>query len=229
MTQLILLRHGQSLWNRENRFTGWIDVGLSPEGEQEALQAGKNLARAGIKPGYCFTSYLKRAVKTLCLVLEEMDLMWLPVTKTWRLNERHYGALQGMDKARAAERYGPEQVQKWRRGYRAVPPALEQDDPGNPALEPRYAELPAPPLAESLELTVHRVLPCWQQQIAPVLSAGQDVLVCAHGNSLRALIMHLQSISEEEIPGIELPTGVPWVFRLDAQLSLQQSYFLQED
>ncbi|MFO8033378.1 MAG: 2,3-diphosphoglycerate-dependent phosphoglycerate mutase [Desulfohalobiaceae bacterium] len=229
MGQLILLRHGQSLWNQENRFTGWIDVGLSLNGEQEAQRAGQRMLKAGIRPGHCFASYLKRAVKTLCIALEEMDLMWLPVTKSWRLNERHYGALQGMDKAWAVQRYGQEQVQKWRRGYRAVPPALEHSDPGNPALDPRYAELPDPPLAESLELTVHRVLPCWEQQIAPVLSSGQDALVCAHGNSLRALVMHLQGISEEEIPGIELPTGVPLVFLLDAQLRLQKSYFLQAD
>ncbi|MFW5932464.1 MAG: 2,3-diphosphoglycerate-dependent phosphoglycerate mutase [Desulfohalobiaceae bacterium] len=229
MSKLILLRHGQSVWNQENRFTGWMDVALSPKGEQEAREAGRMLARAGFGPGFCFVSYLKRAVKTLWLALEEMDLMWLPVSKTWRLNERHYGALQGMDKDFAANKYGHEQVQAWRRGYRQLPPGLEPGDANNPALDPRYAEVTNPPLAESLELTVRRVLPCWREQIAPVLNCGQDVLVCAHGNSLRGLVMHLRDIPEQEIPGFELPTGLPLVFRLDSQLRLQQSYFLQKD
>ncbi|MFP4391344.1 MAG: 2,3-diphosphoglycerate-dependent phosphoglycerate mutase [Desulfohalobiaceae bacterium] len=228
MAQLILLRHGQSLWNQENKFTGWRDVGLSPKGEQEARDAGKMLAKAGIRPEYCFTSYLKRAIKTLWLVLEEMDLAWLPVKKTWRLNERHYGALQGMDKDLAVDKYGQKQVMQWRRGYRTLPPALEKDDLENPALDSRYVELAEPILAESLELTVQRVLPCWQQQLAPILSSGKDLLVCAHGNSLRGLVMHLRRIPEEEIPEFELPTGLPMVLRLDSDLKLLESYFLQE-
>lgn len=226
MRQLILLRHAQSVWNQENRFTGWTDVSLSAKGEEEARQAAGKISAAGYRPGYCFTSYLKRAVKTLCLVLEEMDLMWVPVHKTWRLNERHYGALQGQDKTQAALRYGQNQVQTWRRGYKSVPPALEQDDPQNPALDARYAGLAARPLAESLEHTVQRVLPCWQKEIIPALDAWPCVLVCAHGNSLRGLIMHLLSLSEEKITGFEVPTGLPLIYKLDQDNAVQESLLL---
>ncbi len=217
---LVLLRHGESVWNRDDRFTGWTDVGLSEKGEAEAVRAGEWLAREGFGFDLCYTSYLKRAIKTLWLVLETMDLMWLPVYKTWRLNERHYGALQGLNKTETAARYGREQVFLWRRSYHVRPPALDRSDPRFPGHDPRYADLdPADlPTTESLEDTVRRVLPYWHEVIAPEIRRGRRVLIAAHGNSLRALVKYLEQIPDDEIPQVEIPTGVPWIYELDAEL-----------
>ncbi len=228
MPLLILLRHGQSIWNQENRFTGWIDVPLSAKGQQEALLAGRNLKSAGFRPDFCFTSYLKRAVKTLCLVLEEMDLLWLPVHKTWRLNERHYGTLQGLNKQDTVAEYGLEQVQQWRRSFKTIPPALDRNDPANPAQDPRYAALKETPAAESLEMTIQRVLPVWKSSMAPLVAHGHNLLICAHGNSLRGLLMHLKGISETEIVNFELPTGLPLILEMDEQCQMQGSFFLDQ-
>jgi 2,3-bisphosphoglycerate-dependent phosphoglycerate mutase len=217
---LVLLRHGESVWNRDDRFTGWTDVGLSEKGEAEAVRAGEWLAHEGFRFDVCYTSYLKRAIKTLWLVLEAMDLMWLPVFKTWRLNERHYGALQGLNKTETAARYGREQVFLWRRSYHVRPPALDRSDPRFPGHDPRYAALdPADlPTTESLEDTVRRVLPYWHQVIAPEIRRGRRVLIAAHGNSLRALVKYLEQIADEAIPQVEIPTGVPWIYELDESL-----------
>jgi len=228
MYKLVLVRHGQSQWNLENRFTGWTDVPLSPLGEQEALAGGKALKEAGYSFDICFTSYLKRAVKTLDIILEEMDLMWLPVTKSWRLNERHYGALQGLNKAETAAKYGEDQVFIWRRSYDVRPPALEDDDPRHPRYDPRYAvltrdELPA---VECLKDTVARVLPYWHDELAPAIKSGRRVLVAAHGNSLRAMVKYLDGISDEDIAQLNIPTGVPLVYELDEDLKPIKHYYL---
>lgn len=217
---LVLLRHGESVWNRDDRFTGWTDVGLTEKGEAEAVRAGEWLAREGFRFDVCYTSYLKRAIKTLWLALEAMDLMWLPVHKSWRLNERHYGALQGLNKTDTAARYGREQVFLWRRSYHVRPPALDRSDPRFPGHDPRYKDLdPADlPTTESLEDTVRRVLPYWHEAIAPQIRQGRRVLIAAHGNSLRALVKYLEQISDEDIPQVEIPTGVPWIYELDASL-----------
>lgn len=217
---LVLLRHGESVWNRDDRFTGWTDVGLTEKGEAEAVRAGEWLAREGFRFDVCYTSYLKRAIKTLWLALEAMDLMWLPVYKTWRLNERHYGALQGLNKTETAARYGSEQVFLWRRSYHVRPPALDRSDPRFPGHDPRYAGVdPADlPVTESLEDTVRRVLPYWRETIAPEILQGRRVLIAAHGNSLRALVKYLEAIPDDEIPRVEIPTGVPWIYELDGSL-----------
>lgn len=217
---LILLRHGQSAWNLENRFTGWTDVDLSDSGRQEARAAGEALLRAGIRPRYCFTSYLKRAIHTLDIALDAMDLCWLPVVKDWHLNERCYGALQGLNKADTAARYGAEQVHIWRRSYDVQPPALTADDPRFPGHDPRYATVPADdlPLTESLRDTVRRVRPCWEELIVPALTLHGTVLISAHGNSLRALAMQLLGLSSTEVVKLEIPTGTPWLFSLDDNL-----------
>lgn len=216
----MLLRHGQSAWNLENRFTGWTDVDLSDSGRQEARAAGEALLRAGIRPRYCFTSYLKRAIHTLDIALDAMDLCWLPVVKDWHLNERCYGALQGLNKADTAARYGAEQVHIWRRSYDVQPPALTADDPRFPGHDPRYATVPADdlPLTESLRDTVRRVRPCWEEFIIPALTLHGTVLISAHGNSLRALAMQLLGLSSTEVVKLEIPTGTPWLFSLDDNL-----------
>jgi 2,3-bisphosphoglycerate-dependent phosphoglycerate mutase len=220
MYRLVLLRHGESAWNQENRFTGWTDVDLSEKGLEEARQAGRLLREEGYDFDLAYTSVLRRAIKTLWLVLEEMDRMWVPVRNTWRLNERHYGALQGLNKAETAARYGEEQVHLWRRSYAVRPPLLEPGDPRLEAADPRYADL-APgeyPLGECLQDTVARVLPYWEGEIAPSVRSGKRVLVVAHGNSLRALVKHLDGLSDEEIAVLNIPTGVPLLYELDEDL-----------
>ncbi|MBP8646593.1 MAG: 2,3-diphosphoglycerate-dependent phosphoglycerate mutase [Syntrophobacteraceae bacterium] len=228
MKKLVLLRHGESLWNKENRFTGWTDVGLSPKGIEEAIEAGRVLKREGYFFDVAFTSVLSRAIKTLWLVLEEMDLMWIPVHKNWRLNERHYGALQGLNKVEMVEKHGIEQVQIWRRSYDTPPPALSPDDPRNPARDPRYASL-APeevPMTESLKDTVARFLPYWHETIAPVVREGKRVLISAHGNSLRALVKYLDDVSDQDIVGLNIPTGIPLVYELDKNCKPVRHYYL---
>ena len=221
MIELVLLRHGESVWNRENRFTGWTDVDLTPRGEEEARRAGRLLAGAGHTFDVAYTSLLKRAIRTLWLALDEMDLMWIPVHRSWRLNERHYGALQGLDKAQTAAEYGDAQVLVWRRSYSTPPPALAPGDERHPRGDPRYAALGDAelPLAECLKDTVARFLPFWHERIAPDLEAGKRVLIAAHGNSLRALVKHLDDVSDDEIVGLNIPTGVPLVYRLDGDLN----------
>jgi 2,3-bisphosphoglycerate-dependent phosphoglycerate mutase len=228
MATLVLLRHGESTWNRENRFTGWTDVGLSENGVQQAIEAGRTLKQEGHSFDVAYTSVLKRAIKTLWLVLEEMDLMWIPVNSSWRLNERHYGALQGLNKAETAERHGAEQVKLWRRSYDVRPPALCPDDERNPARDPRYAELRPEeiPLTESLKDTVARTLPYWHDAIAPAIRAGRRVLIASHGNSLRALVKHLDGISDEDIVERNIPTGIPLVYELDEELRSTKSFYL---
>ena len=219
--KLLLVRHGQSTWNVENLFTGWVDVDLSPLGIQEAQQAGVEITRAGFRPDVVYTSVLKRAIRTQWLILEAMDLLWLPVERHWRLNERHYGALQGLDKAQTVAQHGAAQVLVWRRSYDVPPPPLALDDPRHPRFDPRYAQVAASdlPASESLKDTLARVLPYWQQRIAPKLQAGRNVMVVAHGNSLRALVKMLDRVSEAAIVELNIPTGVPLLYELDAQLS----------
>jgi 2,3-bisphosphoglycerate-dependent phosphoglycerate mutase len=226
--RLVLLRHGQSTWNLENLFTGWIDVDLSPQGVLEAQEAGRLLRTEGIAFDQTFTSVLKRAIRTLWIVLDELDQMWLPVERSWRLNERHYGALQGLDKARTVERHGAEQVKIWRRSYDIPPPPLAVDDPQHPRFDRRYAAVPATdlPAAESLKDTLARVLPYWNGRIAPELKRGRNVLVAAHGNSLRALVKMLDGISDAEIVELNIPTGVPLLYELDDALRPRGSRYL---
>ena len=229
MSTLILLRHGQSQWNLENRFTGWTDVELSEKGREEARHAGELLRNANILPRYCFTSYLKRAIHTLQLALDAMDRDWLPVVKDWHLNERHYGALQGLNKAETAKKYGDEQVHIWRRSFDVCPPALTRDDERWPGKDPRYNDLPENdlPLTESLETTINRVLPCWEELIVPALKLYDTVIVAAHGNSLRALAKMLLGISDKDIVNLEIPTGSPWVFTLDDHLKVTSEKYLE--
>ncbi|MGH8745355.1 MAG: 2,3-diphosphoglycerate-dependent phosphoglycerate mutase [Burkholderiales bacterium] len=226
--KLVLLRHGESAWNRENRFTGWTDVDLSAEGVEEARAAGSLLRAQQYGFDRCFTSVLKRAIRTLWLALEEMDLMWLPVDKSWRLNERHYGALQGLNKAETAAKFGDQQVLVWRRSYATPPPALEPNDPRSPARDPRYVGLAedSRPLTECLKDTVARVLPYWNSAIGPAIRAGERVLVVAHGNSLRALVKYLDRVSEPDIMGVNIPTGIPLVYELDAALQPLGHYYV---
>lgn len=228
MKTLVLLRHGESDWNKENRFTGWTDVDLSEKGVQEATAGGRQLKADGYFFDLAYTSVLKRAIKTLNLAIEQMDQLWLPVYKTWRLNERHYGALQGLNKAETAEQHGIEQTSIWRRSYDIPPPALTPDDPRHPGKDPRYAALSADelPLTECLKDTVARFLPYWHETIAPALQAGQRVLVAAHGNSLRALVKYLDHISDEEIVGLNIPTGIPLVYELDDELKPLRHFYL---
>jgi 2,3-bisphosphoglycerate-dependent phosphoglycerate mutase len=218
--QLILLRHGESLWNKENRFTGWTDVDLSDRGREEAHGAAVALNDHGISVDIAFTSVLKRAIRTLWIVLDDLDRMWIPVKRDWRLNERHYGALQGLDKAEAAERFGKDRVQDWRRGYSTRPPSLDVNDARHPRFDPRYNGLPMAslPLTESLEDTGTRLLTLWHESIVPVLQAGQTVLIAAHGNSLRALVKYLDDISDRAVVELNIPTGVPMVYELDENL-----------
>jgi 2,3-bisphosphoglycerate-dependent phosphoglycerate mutase len=228
MRQLVLLRHGESVWNKENRFTGWTDVGLSDQGVEEAKDAGRVLRREGYGFDVAYTSVLKRAIKTLWLALEEMDVMWLPIHNSWRLNERHYGALQGLNKAETAARHGMEQTNIWRRSYDIPPPPLAPDDPRHAAKDPRYAALRPEqlPLTECLKDTVERFLPYWHEVIAPAVRAGQRVLVAAHGNSLRALVKYLDEISDSDIVGLNVPTGVPLVYELDDDLKPLRHFYL---
>ncbi len=220
MPSLVLLRHGESDWNRENRFTGWTDVDLSAAGIAEAHEAGRLLRDAGFDFDLAFTSVLRRAIRTLWICLDELDRMWIPVVHSWRLNERHYGALQGLNKAETAAEYGDEQVHLWRRSYDVPPPALPPGDEREPANDPRYAGLgPGElPRSESLKDTVARFLPAWHELIVPEVRAGRRVLIAAHGNSLRALVKYLDGISDEDIPGLNIPTGVPLVYELDDEL-----------
>jgi 2,3-bisphosphoglycerate-dependent phosphoglycerate mutase len=226
--KLLLLRHGQSIWNLENLFTGWVDVDLSAQGLLEAQEAGRLLKAEGIAFDIAFTSVLKRAIRTLWIALDEMDMMWLPVERTWRLNERHYGSLQGLNKTQTVERHGAEQVKVWRRSYDIPPPPLPATDPGHPRFDRRYAHAPAGelPSAESLKDTLARVLPFWSARIAPELLAGRNVLVVAHGNSLRALIKMLDGLSDADIVELNIPTGVPLLYTLDASLKPISSRYL---
>ena len=228
MYKVVLLRHGESIWNKENLFTGWTDVDLSEKGIKEAHEAGKIMKKENYIFDIAFTSVLKRAVRTLDIVLDEMDLMWIPVIKSWRLNERHYGALQGLNKAETAEKYGNEQVMLWRRSYDVPPPALEEDDKRYPLHDPRYKNLDKKdvPLTESLKLTVDRFLPYWHESIAPTIKAGKRVIIAAHGNSLRALVKYLDNISEEEIVKLNIPTGIPLVYELNENSKPLKHYYL---
>ncbi len=228
MKKIVLLRHGESTWNKENRFTGWTDVDLSEKGVQEATAAGRTMKDAGYVFDVAYTSVLRRAIKTLWLSLEQMDLMWIPVHNTWRLNERHYGALQGLNKAETAERHGMEQTHIWRRSYDVPPPALTIDDPRHPGRDPRYAGLsPADlPLTECLKDTVARFLPYWHEVVAPAVRGGQRVLIAAHGNSLRALIKYLDNIPDADIVELNVPTGIPLVYELDDDLKPIRHYYL---
>jgi 2,3-bisphosphoglycerate-dependent phosphoglycerate mutase len=221
MKQLVLLRHGESVWNKENRFTGWTDVALTEQGTREAVEAGRTLKSEGYRFDIAFTSVLKRAIKTLWLVMEEMELMWIPVSRSWRLNERHYGALQGLDKAETAAKHGMEQVHIWRRSYGIRPPALTPEDDRNPAKDPRYADISPKdlPLTECLKDTVDRFLPYWIGSIAPEVKAGKRVLIAAHGNSLRALVKYLDQVADDDIVGLNIPTGIPLVYELKDDLT----------
>ncbi|KAB2837370.1 MAG: 2,3-diphosphoglycerate-dependent phosphoglycerate mutase [Melioribacteraceae bacterium] len=225
---MVLLRHGESEWNKLNLFTGWTDVDLSEKGTEEAKQAGIVLKQEGYQFDIAFTSVLKRAIKTLNYALEGLDLMWIPVVKSWRLNERHYGGLQGLNKAETAEKYGNDKVKIWRRSYDVPPPALEETDDRYPGKDPRYADMDKKdiPLTESLKLTVDRFLPYWFDTIAPTIKSGKRVIIAAHGNSLRALVKYLDNISEEEITELNIPTGVPLVYELDADLKPIKHYYL---
>ena len=228
MIKLVLLRHGESTWNLENRFTGWTDVDLSENGVKEAHMAGQLLKQEGYQFEIALTSVLKRAIRTLWIVQDEMDLMWIPVEFAWQLNERHYGALQGLNKAETAEKYGQDQVKLWRRSYNVPPPPLDWNDPRHPRFDPRYAGLTKEqlPAYESLELTLKRVLPYWESRIVPLLKSGKKVLVAAHGNSLRAMVKHLDHISDEEIPELNIPTGIPLVYELDDEMKAIRHYYL---
>ena len=228
MYKIVLLRHGESTWNKENRFTGWTDVNLTGKGEEEARAAGLLMKAEGLQFDVAFTSVLTRAVRTLWLALETMDMVWIPIINSWRLNERHYGALQGLNKAETAEKYGDEQVLIWRRSYDTQPPALTPGDERYPGSDRRYADLAAEniPLTECLKDTVARFLPYWHNDIVPMIRSGKRVLIVAHGNSLRALVKYLDNVPDDEIVGLNIPTGVPLVYELDDELHPLKSYYL---
>jgi 2,3-bisphosphoglycerate-dependent phosphoglycerate mutase len=228
MYKLVLVRHGQSTWNLENRFTGWTDVGLTDLGREEAHEAGKLLREGGYVFDVAYTSVLRRAIQTLWIVLEEMNLEWIPEEKAWQLNERHYGALQGLNKAEMAEKFGEAQVKIWRRSYDTPPPALELDDERHPRFDPRYASLTPKqlPATESLKITLERVLPYWHSTLAPVIKSGTRVIIAAHGNSIRAMVKYLDNISDAEITELNIPTGLPLVYELDNDLKPIKSYYL---
>lgn len=228
MKRIVLLRHGESIWNQENRFTGWYDVDLSEQGVREAREAGRLMKAQGFVFDLAYTSVLKRAIRTLWLALDEMDLMWIPITQSWRLNERHYGALQGLNKAETAAKFGDAQVLVWRRSYDIPPPALAKADSRYPGQDPRYAGLSDKelPLTECLKDTVERFLPYWHNTIAPQVRAGQRIIITAHGNSLRALVKYLDGVSDQEIVGLNIPTGVPLVYELDDELKPIRNYYL---
>lgn len=228
MHKIVLIRHGESTWNKENRFTGWTDVPLSDKGLSEAAEAGRLLKKEGYIFDMAYTSVLKRAIKTLWCVLEEMDMMWIPSEQSWRLNERHYGALQGLNKAETAAKYGEDQVKIWRRSYNVRPPLLDASDERYPGRDPRYAGLTQEqlPLGECLADTVERVIPFWENVVAPAVKQGRRLIVAAHGNSIRALVKYLDNVSDDEITELNIPTGVPLVYELDAQLKPLGSYYL---
>lgn len=225
---IVLLRHGESLWNRENLFSGWTDVDLSSQGIEEIQKAGRLLKEQGFTFDVAFTSVLKRAIRTLWIILDEMDLMWIPVQRDWRLNERHYGALQGLNKSETTKKYGEAQVMLWRRSYNVCPPALEEKDPRHPSHDPRYKHLIKEqlPATECLKDTVARSLPCWHELIAPLVQNGQSVLIAGHGNSLRALVKYLDNISDADVAAINIPTGIPLVYELDERLHPIRHYYL---
>jgi 2,3-bisphosphoglycerate-dependent phosphoglycerate mutase len=231
MIKIVLLRHGESQWNKENRFTGWTDVDLSEKGIAEARKAGVALKREGIAFDMAYTSVLKRAIRTLWIVMDEMDLMWVPVKNTWRLNERHYGALQGLNKSETAAKYGEEQVLIWRRSYNIPPPTLEKSDPRYPGNEAKYSGLASNqlPLSESLESTYRRCLPYWHKTIAPAARSGKKIIIAAHGNSLRALVKYLDHVSDDKIVGLNIPTGIPLVYELGDDLQKIRSYYLADE
>jgi 2,3-bisphosphoglycerate-dependent phosphoglycerate mutase len=231
MPTLVLLRHGESTWNKENRFTGWTDVDLTDTGRAEAVNSGRLLKAAGLGFDVAYTSLLKRAIRTCWITLDELDRLWIPVFRSWRLNERHYGALQGLNKAETAARHGDEQVLIWRRSYDVAPPALTADDPRHPGQDPRYASMPSAdlPLTESLKDTVARFLPYWDDTVAPAIHDGKRVLIAAHGNSLRALVKYLDHVSDQDIVTLNIPTGVPLVYELNAYLTARRSYYLGDN
>ncbi len=228
MYKLVLIRHGESVWNRENKFTGWKDVDLSDRGLEEAKKAADVLKKEGYQFDMAYTSVLKRAIRTLWLIMEELDLLWIPVKRSWRLNERHYGGLQGLNKSETAEKYGEDQVFTWRRSYDTPPPALETSDERHPIHDSRYTHLDPRilPNGESLKLTVDRVIPYWIDEIAPAVRSGKKVIIAAHGNSLRALVKYIEGISDDEITGFNVPTGIPFVYELDEDLKAKDRYFL---
>lgn len=229
--KLVLLRHGQSTWNLENRFTGWTDVGLTEQGVGEAHTAGQLLRDNKFTFDLAYTSVLRRAIQTLWIVLEEMSLEWIPVVNAWQLNERHYGALQGLNKAETAKRYGEAQVKIWRRSYDIPPPSLEWDDPRHPHFDQRYTGLSKTelPSTESLKITLERVLPYWHKQIAPMIKTGKKLLIAAHGNSLRAMVKYLDNVSDDEIPELNIPTGIPLVYELNSELKPVTHYYLADE
>lgn len=231
MYKLVLLRHGESTWNMENRFTGWTDVDLSEKGFNEAHEAGRLLKKEGLQFDVAYTSYLKRAIRTLWITLDELDQMWIPVYRDWRLNERHYGALQGLNKSETAEKYGDDQVLVWRRSYDTQPPALDKDDDRYPGKQFQYNGIDESklPLCECLKDTVERFMPCWSENIAPEIKKGKRVLITAHGNSLRALVKFLDNISDDEIVGVNIPTGIPLVYELDDELKPVKHYYLGDE
>lgn len=225
MYQLVLIRHGQSKWNLENRFTGWEDVDLSDQGIKEARAAGQLLRAEGYEFDLAFTSFLKRAIRTLWILLDELDQMWIPVERAWELNERHYGNLQGLNKSETAEKYGEKQVHVWRRSYGTLPPLMDESDERHPKKSRRYQSLSQVPSAESLETTLARVVPYWEKKISPQIKSGKRILIAAHGNSLRALVKHLDQVSNDEITGLNIPTGIPLVYELDQELHpIRHSY-----
>jgi 2,3-bisphosphoglycerate-dependent phosphoglycerate mutase len=228
---LIFLRHGESEWNLANRFTGWIDVDLSPKGREEAEWAGKQLAKEGFKFDIAYTSVLKRAIRTLWYTLDECDQMWIPVYRAWQLNERHYGGLQGLNKSETAKKYGEDQVKIWRRSYSTPPPPLDDNDPTHPRFDRRYAHLDPVilPSTESLSITLSRVMPYWANEIVPQLRRGLTVLIAAHGNSLRALVKHLNKISDDDIIGLNIPTGIPRIYELDDDLGVVSDRYLADE
>jgi 2,3-bisphosphoglycerate-dependent phosphoglycerate mutase len=230
MYKVVLLRHGESSWNKENRFTGWTDVDLSEKGIEEAANAGKRLKNDGYTFDIAYTSVLKRAIRTLWITLDALDLMWIPVEKSWRLNERHYGALQGLNKSETAQKYGEDQVKIWRRSYDIQPPALEETDKRYPGFEARYKNLSKSelPLTECLKDTVNRFLPYWKETIAPDVKSGKKVIIAAHGNSLRALVKYLDNISDNDIVSLNIPTGIPLVYELDDNLKPIKNYYLAD-
>jgi 2,3-bisphosphoglycerate-dependent phosphoglycerate mutase len=230
MKKLVIIRHGQSEWNLENRFTGWADVNLTPKGLEEAKKAGETLRKAGFRFGMAYTSYLKRAIKTLWLLLEEMDQMSIPIHNSWRLNEKHYGTLTGLNKAETAEKFGEAQVKLWRRGFAIAPPALETTDPQHPCNDRKYdlvnrTDLPG---TESLKNTIDRIMPYWNNTILPSFNEHNEILIAAHGNSLRGIVMHLKKLTEEEILEVNIPTGIPYVFELTDQMELIKDYYLAD-
>ena len=226
---LVFIRHGQSEWNKENLFTGWTDVNLSEEGINEAIEAGKRLKKHNFTFDIAYTSVLTRAIRTLYFVLNEMEQLWIPVNKSWRLNERHYGALQGLNKAQTAEKYGEEQVHIWRRSYDVLPPLLDENDERHPRFDKRYQNLDSRSLpgGENLKVTLERVMPYWEDKIAPALKENKKVIVAAHGNSLRALAKYIEKISDDEIMNLEIPTGIPLIYELDDNFNMKKKYYLE--